>query len=141
MILLDTNIVSALMRDEPDRAIIGWLDSMPSGSIWISTITAFEIRFGIALLAESRRRRLLEEAFDMVMASDLEGRILPFDEGAADAAARLAARRRQQGKPIEIRDVQIAGIALARKTMLATRNVRHFEDTGVNLVNPWSVLP
>lgn len=138
MILLDTNIVSALMRDEPDLAIIGWLDGLPSGSIWTSTITAFEIRFGIALLAEGRRRRLLEEAFDLVLASDLEGRILPFDEGAADAAACLAARRRLEGRPIEIRDVQIAGIALARKAMLATRNVRHFEDTGVTLIDPWA---
>lgn len=138
MILLDTNVISAFMKQEPDQAIMAWLDTQPLESLWITAITVFEIRVGIELLASGRRRQVLEEAFGKSLELDLEGRIISFDESAAQAAGRIAAARRKIGRSLEIRDVQIAGIAVARKAKIATRNVRHFEGLGLELINPWS---
>lgn len=138
MILLDTNVVSALMQQEPEPRVIRWLDALPAESIWTTAITVFEVRLGLELLAESRRRRRLEDAFAAALAEDFEGRVLPFDLPAAQAAGRIAAERRRAGRPVEIRDLQIAGIALARKAALATRNLRHFEGLGLTLIDPWA---
>lgn len=138
MILLDTNVISALMRREPDPAVVGWLDGLPAESVWVTSITVFEVRFGLDLLASGRRRRQLEEAFAKALEEDFENRVLSFDRAAAEAAAEIAARERRAGRTIEIRDVQIAGIAAARRATLATRNVRHFEGLGIVLVNPWA---
>ncbi|HJQ37842.1 MAG TPA: type II toxin-antitoxin system VapC family toxin [Thermoanaerobaculia bacterium] len=137
MILLDTNVISALMQREIDADIVSWLDSQPAESIWTTSITVFEVRFGIELLAPGRRRRSLEEAFQTMLEEDFEGRIVPFDEIAAQEAGRIAAERRQSGRSIEIRDVQIAGIAVARKAAIATRNVRHFQGLGPRVIDPW----
>jgi predicted nucleic acid-binding protein len=101
-------------------------------------ITVFEVRFGLELLANGRRRRLLEQAFSKMLEEDFEGRVVPFDEAAAEAAGRIAAERRRRGRTIEIREVQIAGIASARKAVIATRNVRHFEGLGPEVIDPWS---
>ncbi|MBX6369619.1 MAG: PIN domain-containing protein [Rhodospirillales bacterium] len=138
MILLDTNVLSALMRREADPAVVAWLDAQPPESIWITAITVFEIRFGLAILARGRKRKALEEAFASALEEDFDGRVLAFDQAAADAAAAIAARQRQAGRPVEIRDVQIAGIAAARRATLATRNIRHFEGTGITLIDPWA---
>lgn len=138
MILLDTNVISALMQREPDPAVTAWLDSQPPESIWTTSISVFEVRFGLEILASGRRRRALEEAFSKTLEEDFEGRVVPFDEAAAQAAGRIAAERRRAGRTIEIRDVQIAGIAAARKAAIATRNTRHFEGLGPELVDPWS---
>ncbi len=138
MILLDTNVVSALMQREPDAAVVAWLDAQPAESVWTTSITVFEVRFGLELLRPSRRRRQLEEAFDRLLADDLEGRVQPFDQPAALAAAGIAANRQRGGRSLEIRDLQIAGIAAARKATLATRNLRHFEGLAVSLVDPLS---
>ncbi|MGO9227466.1 type II toxin-antitoxin system VapC family toxin [Mycobacterium sp.] len=138
MILLDTNVLSALMRREPDRAVVAWLDDQPGESIWTTTITILEVRTGIELLEQGRRRRQLEQAFGEVLTEDLGGRVQPFDQPAAEAAASIAAARQRAGRPVEIRDVQIAGIATARRATLATRNTRHFDAVGVNVVDPWS---
>ena len=138
MIVLDTNVLSALMRHESDAVVVAWLDSQPSESIWTTAVTVFEIRFGIEILASGRRRRSLEDAFAKMLEQDFDGRVLPFDQSAAQAAAAIAAKQRQAGNPVEIRDVQIAGIATARKATLATRNTRHFVKIGINLVDPWA---
>lgn len=138
MILLDTNVLSALMRREPDRTVVAWLDDQPGESIWTTTITILEVRTGIELLEQGRRRRQLEQAFGEVLTEDLGGRVQPFDQPAAEAAASIAAARQRAGRPVEIRDVQIAGIATARRATLATRNTRHFDAVGVNVVDPWS---
>ena len=138
MILLDTNVVSALMRRDADARVVAWLDGQPAESVWTTSITVFEVRLGLELLATGRRRRLLEEAFSLALAEDFEGRVLPFDEPAAQAAGRLAAERRRAGRSVEIRDVQIAGIAAARKATLATSNPRHFAGLGLELVDPWT---
>ena len=138
MILIDTNVLSALMRREPDRAVMAWLDAQPPESIWTTAITVFEIRYGLEILPDGRRRKALEEAFDKALAEDFDGRVLAFDQAAADAAALIAARQREAGRPVEIRDVQIAGIAASRKAALATGNTRHFQDTGITLIDPWA---
>src|SRR5262245_39469511 len=113
---------------EVDPVVVAWLDSQPPESVWTTSVTVFEIRFGLEILGSGRRRRSLEDAFALMLEEDFEGRILSFDEPAAESAARIAAERRRLGRPVEIRDVQIAGIAAARKAAIATRNVRHFED-------------
>lgn len=116
MIIRDANVLSALMRDEPDPAVVTWLDAQPTESIWTTAITIFE----------------------QLLATDLDGRVLAFDTAAADASGTLVAKRQRAGRSIEIRDAQIAGISLARKAALATRNVRHAKDLGVRLVDPWA---
>ncbi len=138
MILLDTNVLSALMRTEPDVVVVNWLDTQPSESIWTTSVTLFEIRTGLELLPSSRRRRHLESTFERVLSEDLDDRVLSFDAAAANAAGSLVARRQQIGRAVEIRDAQIAGIAFARKATVATRNIRHFRDLGVRLVDPWN---
>lgn len=137
MIVIDTNVLSALMRQIPDVPVVEWLDRQAAESIWITSITLFETRFGLALLPKGRRRQTLEAAFDKLMVEDLEGRVLDFDRPAAEAAAMLAAERQRDGQSIDMRDTQIAGIVLARRAKLATRNVRHFSDLIVDVINPW----
>jgi predicted nucleic acid-binding protein len=137
MIILDTNVLSTLMNSRPDVAVVAWLDRQPTESIWITSITVFESRLGLALLPDGRRRQLLEAAFEQIVAVDLDDRVLDFDRGAAAAAAALAAYRQRAGKPVDMRDTQIAGIAVSRRATLATRNVRHFADLQVPVVDPW----
>ncbi len=139
MILLDTKVVSALMRRERDEVVVRWLDGLPAESVWTTSITVFEVRLGLELLAAGRQRRFLDEAFARVLDEDFEGRVQPFDQASALAAGRIAAERQRAGRTVEIRDIQIAGIATARKATLATRNLRHFERLGLQLVDPWSV--
>jgi toxin FitB len=138
VILLDTNVLSAMMRAPADAAVIHWLDGLPEESLWTTTVTIFEIRLGLALLPDGRRRRRLEHAFAKALEDDIDERVLAFDVAAAEASAAIAAERQRSGRPIEIRDVQIAGIARARKATLATRNIRHFDGLGIGLVDPWT---
>ncbi len=138
MIVLDTNVVSALMRPEPEPVVVKWLNGLPPESIWTTSVTVFEVRLGLELLAEGKRRRQLEESFSRMLEEDLEGRVLSFDQAAAQAAGRIDAGCRRAGRPVEIRDVQIAGIVNVRKATLATRNTRHFVGCGLVLVDPWS---
>jgi toxin FitB len=138
VILLDTNVVSALMRRDPDAAVVSWLDLQPAESIWTTTITVFEVMTGLRLLADGRRRRDLQRAFDALLTEELDGRVQPFDASAAMAAGEIAVQRQVAGRTLEIRDAQIAGIATARRGQLATRNIRHFADLGITLINPWS---
>lgn len=125
------------MRREPETAVVGWMDQQPAESIWITSITLFEARYGLALLPNGRRRKALETAFEELLVEDLEGRVLDFDRPAAEAAAVLAANRQREGRVIDIRDTQIGGIVLARRATIATRNVKHFSDFGAEVVNPW----
>jgi hypothetical protein len=137
VIILDTNVLSALMRIAPEAKIVRWLDQQPAESIWITAITLFETRLGLALLPKGRRRQLLELAFDRLLEEDLENRVLDFDSAAATEAAALAAARQRAGRTVDMRDTQIAGIALARRATVATRNVRHFQDLSVTVIDPW----
>jgi predicted nucleic acid-binding protein len=141
VIILDTNVLSALMRTPAEAVVVTWLDAQSADSVWISSIPAFETRFGLGLLPKGRRRTGLERAFDSVLSIDLANRVLPFDAPAAAAAARLAADRQRSGRPVDLRDALIAGIALARRATIATRNTRHFEGLEVPVVNPWQDRP
>ena len=140
MIVLDTNVLSALMQTQPDADVVAWLDRQPSESVWITAINLFEIRYGLAQLTPGKRRKALEGAFAALLHDDLQERILPFDASAADHAAQLAGERRRKGRSVDMRDTQIAGICEARNGILATRNKRHFEDISTPIVNPWEDL-
>jgi hypothetical protein len=137
VIVLDTNVLSALMRSIPDAVVVGWLDRQPADSVWLTSITVFEARFGLALLPKGRRRTGLERAFDRVLTEDLSNRVLGLDEMAAVTAAQLAADRQRTGRVVDLRDTLIAGIAQARRATIATRNIRHFEGLDVPIVDPW----
>jgi hypothetical protein len=138
MIILDTNVLSALMQQTPDPQVVAWLDDQPAESIWLSSITLFEARYGLAVLASGQRKNRLQERFEALLQEDLQNRVLLFDANAATHAAELAADRKTRGRPVDMRDTFIAGIALARRATLATRNTRNFDDLSVPVVNPWA---
>jgi predicted nucleic acid-binding protein len=137
VIILDTNVLSALMRKLPDAAVVGWLDRQPVESIWITSVSPSEARLGLALLPDGKRRAALASAFARFLEEDLQNRVLDFDTGAAIEAAELAARRQSADRPVNIRDAQIAAIALARHATLAVRNARHSADLKINVIDPW----
>jgi predicted nucleic acid-binding protein len=138
MIVLDTNVLSALMRAEPDRPVVRWLDRLAAESIWTTSVTVFEVRFGLEVLPAGERKAALQHAFDQVISEDLRGRVLDFDAGAASVAGEISAKLRALGRPVDMRDAQIAGIIAARRATLATRNVRHFVDAGIPVIDPWN---
>jgi toxin FitB len=137
VIILDTNVLSALMRQAPELPVVHWLDRQSADSVWITSVTLFEVRLGLAVLPKGRRRQSLEAAFARLLTEDLEDRVLAFDTAAATEAALLAANRQKAGRTVDFRDTQIAGIALSRRATLATRNTRHFHDLRVPVVDPW----
>lgn len=137
MIILDTNVVSELMRASPSQAVLDWIAGQPMADLFTTTITQAEILFGVALLADGRRRAGLAQAAGQMFAEDFAGRVLAFDASAAQAFAPIAAARRRAGRPIAAFDAQIAAIAFASGAVLATRNVADFEGCGVVVVNPW----
>jgi toxin FitB len=141
VIIIDTDVLSALMREIPDPRIVEWLDRQAADSIWITSITLFETRLGLALLPAGKRRQRLETAFEDLLAQDLNNRVADFDAAAADEAAALAAARQKAGRTVDMRDTQIAGIAGARRATLATRNVRHFEGLTVSVIDPFRHTP
>jgi hypothetical protein len=138
MIILDTNVLSALMSRIPERHVIAWLDKQPRISIWTTSVTVLEIRFGLQIMPAGKRRAALVEAFENVLADVIERRIAPFDAAAAQQAADLMAVRHSRGRPVELRDTMIAGIVLACHATLATRNRAHFEDLSVPVIDPWA---
>ncbi|SRR6266481_427506 len=136
MIVLDTNVLSALMRQAPDAKVITWLDKQSRTSVWTTSVTILEIRFGLQIMATGKRRSLLLEAFETLL-DKMGHRVAPFDDDAAMQAADLMASRQRKGRPVELRDTMIAGIVVARHATLATRNAVHFEDLSVPVINPW----
>lgn len=137
MIILDTNVLSELMQRRPDPAVVDWLDTQASEAVFITSITLFESRYGLAVLPDGSRKTLLRERLESVISEDLEHRVLTFDFQSAERAASLAAERKRLGLPVDIRDTFIAGIAIAHGAALATRNTRHFADLPVPVMNPW----
>lgn len=138
MIILDTNVLSALMRLPADKKVVEWLDKQPRTSIWTTSITILEIRYGLQILPVGKRRSALIQIFERVLVDEIESRVAPFDTVAAQHAGDLMAVRHRKGRPGELRDTMIAGIVLASHARLATRNTSHFEDLSVPIVNPWS---
>jgi len=138
MIILDTNVLSALMSRVPDKQVILWLDKQPSTSVWTTSVTVLEIRFGLQTMPVGKRRAALVQAFETVLVDKIDGRIASFDAAAAQLAGDLMAMRHKKGRPGDLRDTMIAWIVLAFKATLATRNTSHFEDLSVPVINPWA---
>jgi predicted nucleic acid-binding protein len=138
MIILDTNVLSALMREKPEAEVINWLDKQPRQSIWITSITFLEIAFGIHILVKGKRRSALQLAFTNLVNELLENRVAVFDSASAQETASIMALHKRRGTPVDLRDAMIAGIAVARKAQLATRNIRHFEGLAITIHNPWN---
>ena len=137
MILLDTNVLSELMRPAPDPEVERWLAGQPDASVFISAITEAELRYGLALMPPGRRRSALANVIEDMLDEDFNGRILPFDSTASVAFADIAASRRKAGRPIAQFDAQIAAIAHSRGAGLATRNIADFQECGIALIDPW----
>jgi predicted nucleic acid-binding protein len=137
VIVLDTNVVSELMRPSASPAVQEWVAGQPSASLFTTTITQAQILYGVALLPRGRRRKLLEAAVEAMFEEDFADRVLPFDAAAAHAFAQIAVDPRRAGKPIAQLDAQIAAIARARDATIATRNVGDFEGCGLDLFDPW----
>ena len=138
MVLLDTNVVSELMRDAPNAEVLVWMDNLPTRELFVTAVSEAEIRTGIAILPEGARRRGLADAAERTLSGLFAGRVLPFDSGAARAYADIAAASRAAGHPVSQSDCQIAAIARSRGMAVATRNVRDFSETGVEMIDPWA---
>lgn len=138
MILLDTNVISELIRSEPAQTVLDWFGKHDAADLFISAITEAELRTGVAILPEGQRRDRLQAAIDAMIDLDFQARILPFDSPAAKAYAEIAAQRRAAGRPIAEADCQIAAIARATDAPIATRNVKDFDGCGVRVINPWN---
>ncbi len=137
MFVLDTNVVSELMRPAPDPVIASWVAAHATSSLFLTAVTEAELRFGLAVMPTGKRRDGLEAALERVLETGFANRVLPFDSAAARAFARIAAARRQQGRPTAEADCQIAAIARARGMAVVTRNTRDFENTGIDILDPW----
>ena len=137
MILLDTNVLSELMKPAPDDNVVAWLGSQPPSSVYTTSITQAEILHGVGLLPAGKRRSNIEAAADAMFREDFAGRILPFGSDAAPPYARIAIERRRAGRPISHFDAQIAAIARLTGAVVATRNVRDFDGCGVKVIDPW----
>jgi len=137
MILLDTNVVSELMRPESSPAVLKWFSKQPAQELYSSSVTLAEIFYGIELLAAGQRRSDLLAGAEKMFTKVLAGRVFAFEDEAAHAFARIASARRKAGRPIAEMDAQIAAIAHVHGALLATRNTADFEGCGIQLVNPW----
>ena len=137
MILLDTNVVSELMRPNPDPGVEAWLAKQVAVNVFLSVISEAELRYGAAILPVGQRRDRLTAEIEGMLCQDFAGRILPFDSEGARAYAVIAADRRAAGLPIHHDDCQIAAIARSRGAAIATRNVGDFEGCGIDVINPW----
>ena len=138
MILLDTNVISELMRTEPAQIVLDWFGQHDAADLFISAVTEAELRTGVAIQPEGPRRDRLQLAIDAMIDQDFQSRVLPFDSLAAKAYAEIAAQRRASGRPIADADCQIAAIARAANAPVATRNVKDFDGCGIRLIDPWN---
>ena len=137
MIVLDTNVLSEIMRAKPDPAVLAWLDAQPPDDLWLNAVVAAELLFGVARLPEGARKQQLALAVSAMLEQDFAGQLLSFDLNAASVYAVMLAERERIGQSMAMADAQIAAICLSRDATLATRNVKHFEGLGLALMNPW----
>jgi len=139
VILLDTDVLSELMRPTPDPHVVRWLDARPAGEVWISAVTIAEIRLGFLRLPAGKRKALLLDLAEQIFKEDFHDRCLPFDCEAAFEYAVIVDQRNRQGHPIRVEDAQIAAIARTAELALTTRNTKDFSDIeGLTLLNPWA---
>lgn len=139
MIILDTNVLSELMKPKPSPQVVAWVGKQAATELFTTAITEAEVFYGIELLAQGKRQKELLEVADAMFAEDFAGRIFDFDSDAARSFSRIASRRRVLGSPIAQADAQIAAIAQVQSARLATRNVADFRDCGIEVVNPWDI--
>jgi hypothetical protein len=137
-VLLDTNVLSELLRAQPDPTVLAWFAAQDQHQLFVSAVTQAEMLLGARLLPAGRRRAQLQDAMDALFRDDFAGRVLPFDAAAATTYAPVVAARRRAGRPISQFDAQIAAIAATRRAALATRNTADFEGCGIVLHNPWN---
>jgi hypothetical protein len=138
MIVLDTNVISELMRKVPDERVTAWIDAQPVETLYLATISAAELRFGIAVAPRGKHQQWLEEMLEEEILPSFATRMLPFDLAASRAYAELMAKARAVGQGIPVADGYIAATAAANGMKIATRNTRHFETAGLRVVNPWA---
>ena len=127
------------MRKQPDPGVVAWLDGLTPEAVWTTSISVFEIRFGLAIMTEGNRRQALISAFDAMLLQDLKRRVLVFDSESAEKTAQISANARSTGRNVDLRDTMIAGIVASQQASLATRNTQHFEAAGIDLINPWNL--
>lgn len=139
MIALDTNVISELARQVPDPGVLSWLDSLEVSDVVTTAVTAAELRYGVARLSDGHSRRELTVVIRGLLTEDFHGRVLPFDERASVRYADIVTGRERIGRPIGIADGQIAAICRDLGATLATRNIADFEETGIELINPWKL--
>ena len=137
MIVLDTNVLSELMRQAPAERVVQWLDNQPNVSLFTTTVTQAEILYGVSILPDGKRKQGLAAAVDAMFEHDFTGRVLPFDGPAAVAYAAICADRGRLGRPISQFDAQIAAITRSRGAALATRNTPDFDECGIHVIDPW----
>jgi toxin FitB len=137
MIVLDTNVLSEVLRANPEPRVLEWLNDQPRTSVFTTTITRGEILYGIRVMPAGKRRDGLWDAATKIFDVDFDGQVLSFDSAAADDFAEISAARRAAGRPIAQFDAQIAGITRSRGAQLATRNVNDFQKCGFEVINPW----
>ena len=138
MIVIDTNVVSELMRPTPAPAVMAWFSGQDSAELYLTAVSEAELRAGVAILPAGRRRERLAAEVDAVVEQDFAGRVLPFDSAAARAYAAIAASRSSVGRPILEADCQIAAIARASDAAMATRNRADFGHCGIAVIDPWA---
>jgi predicted nucleic acid-binding protein len=138
MIILDTNVLSELMRANPDENVLAWLDSQNSQDLYTTAITVAELLYGVARLAHGRRKTALRGAIESMLDGEMAGKILPFDVNSARQYAMLVAECESHGRPISSADAQIAAVCHAHDAVLVTRNGKDFETTGVPIIDPWT---
>jgi hypothetical protein len=139
VILLDTNILSEIIRPKPDERVMEWLDSLDAAAVSTTAVTAAELLYGVARLPTGRRKEQLSEAIRGLVEDELDGRVEPFDATAASHYAQLVSDRETAGRPISVADAQIAAICRKLGATLATRNTDDFQDTGIELLDPWQL--
>lgn len=139
MIVLDTNVISELARQVPDPGVLAWLDSLEISEVATTAVTAAELRYGVARLPEGHRKRGLTVTIRGILTEDFYGRVFPFDEGASVRYADIVTGRERIGRPIGAADAQIAAICRDLGATLATRNTPDFEETGIELIDPWKL--
>lgn len=137
MILVDTNVISETLRQQPDPAVVRWMDAQLIETLYLSAVTVAELRYGIAVLPEGRRRQVLHSGLEQSVLLLFEGRILPFDGATAESYAELMAAARRRGRGVSAADGYIAATAHAAGLMVATRDTSPFEAVGLAVVNPW----
>src|ERR1700688_3021818 len=137
MIILDTNVVTEVMKASPAAAVVSWLNARDSSALYLTAITLGEIHYGLSAMPQSMRRQRLQKGFERVIAAAFTGRILAFGEEAAAHYGEVMARRKELGRPLSAPDGQIAAIARLHGFAVAPRNVRDFLACGIEIVNPF----